>query len=165
MKDKKHSNGFNTPKNYFEDFEDRLFSKLSEVNLPKESGFTIPKGYFDQLDSVILKNVETSVNQAKVIPLFSRRTIAYAITIAACTVLVFSLVKTNHSLDTIENLDVSSIESYIEEGYLNIDAYDIASLLKEEDLINLNAESEYISEDVLKDFLIENIDDSSILIE
>ena len=165
MKDKKHSNGFNTPKNYFEDFEDRLFSKLSEDNLPKETGFTIPKGYFDQLDSVILKNVETSVNQSKIIPLFSKRTIAYAIAIAACAVLVFSLVKTNHTLNTIETLDVSSIESYIEEGYLNIDSYDIASLLKEEDLINLNAESEYISEDVIEYYLLEQIDDSSILIE
>ena len=165
MKDKKHSNGFNTPKNYFEDFEDRLYSKLSEGNLPKETGYTIPKGYFDQLDSVILKNAETSVNQSKVIPLFSRRTIAYAITIAACAMLVFSLVNTNPTLVTIETLDISSIESYIEEGYLNIDSYEIAYLLQEEDLINLNAESEYISEDIIEYYLLEQIDDSSILIE
>lgn len=165
MKDKEHSNGFNTPKSYFEDFEDRLFSKLSEDNLPKETGYTIPKGYFDQLDLVILKNVETSVNQSNVIPLLSRRTIAYAITIAACAVLVFSLVNTNHTLDTVETLDVSSIESYIEEGYLDIDSYEIASLLKEEDLTNLNDESEYISEDVIEYYLLEQIDDSSILIE
>ena len=49
MKNKKNNDGFNTPKNYFEDFEDRLFSKIGEESLPKESGFAIPDGYFDQL--------------------------------------------------------------------------------------------------------------------
>ncbi len=166
MKNKNHSNGFNTPKDYFEDIEDRLISKLNEGNLPKGTGFTTPKGYFDQMDSIILKSVEAaSVNPTKVIHLFSKRTIAYAIAIAACTVLIFSLRNTNQTLDTIETLDISSIESYIDEGNLEIDSYDIASLLKEEDLINHDDESEFISENVLEDYLLEFIDDSSILIE
>ena len=74
MKNKKHIDGFNTPKNYFEDFEDRLFSKISEESLPKESGFTIPEGYFEQLDLAILKNIEPLVKETKLIPLFSKST-------------------------------------------------------------------------------------------
>ena len=165
MKNKKHNDGFNTPKNYFEDFEDRLFSKISEESLPKESGFAVPEGYFDQLDSAILKNIEPLVKETKVIPLFSKRTLAYAITIAACAVLVFSLVNTNNTINNIDTLEISSIESYIEDGNLSLDSYDIASLFVDEDFNNITSESEYISEDILEDYLLENINDSSILTE
>ena len=75
MKNKKNYNGFNTPKDYFEDFEERLYSKISEENLPKESGFKVPEGYFEQLDSEILKHVEPFIKETKVIPLFSKRTL------------------------------------------------------------------------------------------
>ncbi len=165
MKDKKHNNGFNTPKDYFEDFEERLFSKLNEENLPKEAGFTTPKGYFEQLDSTILKNVNSTIKQTKVISIFSKRTLAYAAAIAACAVLIFSLVNSNNSLNNIDNIEISSIESYIEEGNLTIDSYDIASFLQDEDLNSITSESDFISEEILEDYLLENIDDSSILIE
>jgi len=165
MKNKKHSNGFNTPKDYFDDFEERLFIKISEDSLPKESGFKTPEGYFDQLDAVILEGVEASEKQIKVVPLFSKKTIAYVVAIAACAILVFSLTKTNSTINDINSIEITSIESYIEEGNIHIDSYDIASLLIEEDLNNLTSESEFISEDILEDYLLENIDDSSILIE
>jgi len=165
MKNKKHNDGFNTPKNYFEDFEDRLFSKISEESLPKESGFAVPEGYFDQLDSAILKNIEPLAKETKVIPLFSKRTLVYAAAIVACTVLVFSLVNTNNTINNIDTLEISSIESYIEDGNLSLDSYDIASLFVDEDFNNITSESEYISEDILENYLLENINDSSILTE
>ena len=165
MKDKKHSNGFNTPKDYFEDFENRLFSKISEDIIPKESGFKTPEGYFKQLDSVILESLEASRKQVKVVPLFTIKTIAYAAAIAACAILVFSLTNTTNTIDSINTLEISNIESYIEEGNLNVDLYDIASLLKDVDLNNISLENEFISEDILEEYLLENIDDSSILIE
>jgi len=165
MKNKKHTDGFNTPKDYFENFEDRLFSKISEENLPKEAGFTIPEGYFEQLDASLLKSVEQSIDQSKVISLFSKKTLAYASAIAACAVLIFSLTNSNNTLNSIDNLNISSIESYIEEGNLNINTDDIASLLKDEDLNNIPSENDYISEKILEEYLIENIDDSSILTE
>ena len=46
MKKNIHNNGFKSPEDYFEDFEDRLFNKLSEDKLPKESGFKIPDGSY-----------------------------------------------------------------------------------------------------------------------
>ncbi len=165
MKNKKQNHGFDLPKNYFEDFEDRLFIKLSEDKLPKESGFGIPDGYFDQLEDRVLKRVTVSEEQGKVIPLFSRRTLAYAVAIAACAVLVFSLVNNNNTINNIETIEISSIESYIEEGNLGIDSYDVASLLKEEDINNISLENDLFSEELLEEYLLENIDDSSILIE
>ena len=165
MKDKKQNSGFNTPKKYFEDFKDRLFHKLREDLIPKESGFTTPKEYFDQLDSSILKNTDTTVHPSKVIQLFSKRTLAYAIAIAACATLIVSITNRNGSVNTIGNIELTSIESYIEEGNLDMDSYDIASLLGNKELINIISEKEYISEEVIEDYLLEQIEDASILIE
>jgi len=165
MKNKIHSNGFNTPKDYFDEFEERLFSKISEDGLPKDSGFKTPEGYFDQLDTKILKSVNDATVQTKVIPLFGKRTLYYAAAIAACAILVFSIINTNNSINTINSIEISTIESYIEDGNLDIDSYDIAFLLKDEDLNIISSEIEFISETLLEDYLLENIDDSSILIE
>lgn len=165
MKDKKHNSGLNVPKNYFEDFEDRLISKLSEDVLPKESGFKTPKGYFDQLDSSILKSVDALVSSSKVIPLFSIRTIAYALAIAACTILIFSIRNANQTLTTIETIDISSIKTYIEEGNIEITNYDLISLLTKEDLNALLVDENLISEETIEEYLIENINDTSIIIE
>ena len=165
MKDKKQNSGLITPKNYFEDFEDRLFKKLSEDILPKESGFNTPEGYFEQLETSILQNTDTTVHPTKVIPLFSKKTLAYAITIAACATLIISISNWNEAQNSINNIEITSIESYIEEGNLDMDSYDIASLLGNKELINIISEKEYISEEVIEDYLLEQIEDASILIE
>jgi len=165
MKQKKQHIGHSIPKDYFKNFDDRLFSKINKDSLPKESGFKIPEGYIDQLDSVILKSVKSSLKQPKVITLFSKRTLIYAASIAACVILIFSLTNTNNNAINVSSLDISSIESYIEEGNLNIDSYDITSILKDEDIITITSESDFISEDLIENYLLENIDDSSILIE
>ncbi len=73
MKDKKHTHGFNTPKDYFEDFEDRLFSKLSEDLIPKKTGFNVPDGYFNKIEDVILDKESFSKEKSKVINLFSKK--------------------------------------------------------------------------------------------
>lgn len=165
MKNKKHSSGFNIPKDYFEDFEDRLFSKLSEDKLPKETGFNVPDGYFEQLEERLESKINESEKKTKIIPLFTKRTLYYAAAIAACAVLVFSLVNNTISINNLETIEISSIESYIDEGYLGIDSYDLSSLLMEDDLLTITPESNLFSEETLEEYLLENIDDSSILIE
>ena len=116
MKDKKKHTGFETPDGYFDSFEDRLFSKLSEEIIPKESGFSTPEGYFDQLDDRMIKYVEESEDHSKVIPLFTRRTLLYAASIAACAILIFSLMDHPQSITHFEDIEISAIETYIDEG-------------------------------------------------
>ena len=65
MEKNEPKNGFKSPENYFEDFEDRLFNKLSEDKLPKESGFKVPEGYFDQLDQSLILNAKNSEKKTK----------------------------------------------------------------------------------------------------
>jgi len=165
MKKNKHSNGFKSPEDYFENFEDRLFSKLSEDKLPKESGFKVPEGYFDQLEETIVSKAIDSEKKTKVIPLISRKTLYYATAIAACAIIVFSVITNNDVIQNIDTINISSIENYIEEGNLNIDYTDLASLLEEEDFTSNTSESNLFSEESIEEYLLENIDDSSILIE
>ena len=165
MKKNKHSNGFNSPKDYFEDFEDRLFSKLSEEKLPKESGFKVPEGYFDQLDQSLILNIKKSEKKTKVIPLFNWKTLSYAAAIAACAIIIFSVFTNIGSIQNIDTINISSIENYIDDGNLNIDYIDLASLLEEEDFTSNTSEEILFSEESIEEYLLDNIDDSSILIE
>lgn len=165
MEDKKHKHGFNTPKDYFKNFDDRLFSKLSEGYIPKKDGFTVPEGYFNLFEETVLNRVKNIKEQPKVIPILSRKTITYAISIAACAVLVFSIINTNASKITLDNLQFTTIESYIEDGNLSFDSYDVALLLNDEDLENLFFDEEIFSEETLEKYLLENIDDTTLLLE
>jgi hypothetical protein len=165
MKDKKHIESSNIPKNYFEEFEERLFSKLSEDIIPKETGFSVPEGYFNTLENKIATKVENTDNNKKVISLFSRKTLLYAASIAAVSILIFSLINSYNSIVTINEIDISSIESYIEEGSLDYNSQDITALLSNEDLSQLSTENAFISDNNITDYLIEYIEDTSILIE
>jgi len=165
MKENKNS-GFEIPKDYFEKFEERLFAKLDEDVIPKEAGFSVPGGYFDIVEEDIMKGVvKTKVDQPKVIGLNSRRVIIYVSSIAASVAIIFGLIGKYSTSESFNDLQISTIESYIEEGNVTIDSYEIASLLADEDIENGNFLSEPFSDESLETYLLDNIDDSSILIE
>ena len=64
-----------------------------------------------------------------------------------------------------KNLPFSSIDSYINEGNLGFDSYDVIALLNDEDVSNLNFETNIFSEENLENYLLENIDNTQLLIE
>ncbi len=165
MKDKKHKEGFDIPNDYFEEFENRLFNKINIELLPKGSGFKVPEGYFNEVDERIIHQVKKPINKIKVISIVSRKTILYAATIAAVAVLIFSIVNNKNEVLTLDEIDFSSIKTYIEEGNIEIDNSDLSLLFTEEDLSAIALEENYISEEILNEYLLENINDSSILIE
>ena len=56
--------GFNTPKDYFNSFEERLFDRINtETVIPKASGFTTPDAYFDRLEDKLSDEVFASKEQ------------------------------------------------------------------------------------------------------
>jgi hypothetical protein len=158
----KYNHGFKAPDDYFQDFEERLFSKLKEAELPKKHGFDVPDGYFEDLEERILQNVAQE-NAVKVIPLFKRKTIIYAASVAASAALVISVY--TGSGDQEISLQVADIEAYIEGDAMDLDSYDIAQLLSDDELDNLAFENEIFSQESLEDYLIENLDDTTLLIE
>jgi len=160
--EEKYNHGFKAPDDYFEDFEERLFSRLNEAELPKKHGFDVPDGYFEDLEERILQNVAKE-QTVKVIPLFKRKTLIYAASVAACAILVLSVY--TGSSGGVESLRMAEIEEYIIGDSMDLDSYDIAQLLNEYDLDNLTLEDELFSEENLEDYLLENLDDTTLLIE
>ena len=161
MKDKKHKEGFDIPNQYFEEFESRLFDRINIELLPKSSGFKVPEGYFNELEKQIIHQVKKPINKTKVISILSRKTILYAATIAALAVLIFSIVNNQNKALTLDEIEFSSIKTYIEEGYIEIDNSDLSLLFTEEDLSAITLEENYISEEILNEkgflFTSENI--------
>jgi hypothetical protein len=160
--EEKYNHGFKAPDDYFESFEERLFNKLKETELPKKHGFDVPDGYFENLEERILQNVAQE-KTVKVIRLFKRKTFIYAISVAACAALVFSIYTGNTG--KVEPLRIADIEAYIDGDAMDLDSYDIAQLLSEYEIDNLTLENEIFSQESLEDYLLDHLDDTTLLIE
>tara|TARA_R110002124_G_scaffold189906_1_gene357228 strand:+ start:73 stop:573 length:501 start_codon:yes stop_codon:yes gene_type:complete len=165
MEKYKNIPNFKTPENYFEDFEVRLFSKIAEESFPKTAGFKIPKQYFENLDSKILKEVAASERTGKVISLFSRKYFGYASAIAASLVIGFTVFNTKSNTISLDSLQLAAIDTYIEEGNLNLDLYDVTSYIENEDIVNIDLDTKYATDNSLKEYLLENIDTETLINE
>jgi len=164
METNKNIHGFKTPPDYFESIEDRVFDSIRAEALPKNTGFKVPSGYFEQLDTVLVERVIVKEKETKVISIFSRYRLGYVAAIAACAILLFSIFNDKQA-ETISNLDVALIESYIEEGSLDMDTYDVLALFDNEGIENLSLDNNLIDQDNLEDYLLESLDESAFTIE
>jgi hypothetical protein len=63
------------------------------------------------------------------------------------------------------SLKIASIETYIDEGYLDLESYEVLALLDDEDLTNINLENDIFSEESLENYLLENSIEETLLIE
>lgn len=150
------------PEGYFDDLENRVFAKLQEEGLPDEIGMKVPEDYFDTLEDRLIErlgNEETT----QVIPLYRRRPFVYAASIAACLILAVTLFIRNAPDDIV--LEIADIEAYFEEGGMEYDTDDIAQLLTDEDLEDLPSEKILFSDQDIEEYLLENLDDTNLLIE
>lgn len=165
MKRDKNISGFKTPENYFEDFNVQIFSKIEEENLPKSAGFKTPKGYFENLETQVLKTLVTSEKPQKVISLFPKKYFGYAATLAACLVIGFAIFNNKTSKTNLDALQLAAIDTYIEEGNLNLDLYDLASFMDDEDIKEVNFESKQLSDNALENYILENVDEETLINE
>ncbi len=165
MKEKHDKTHFEAPQGYFEEFEDRLMLRLMEESLPDSPGFAVPAAYMDNLDNSLLEKATAS--EGRMISLFSDRRIYYTVATAACLVLIFTLFRSvNGGTEiTLADVPVNSVESFITQGESGIDTYDVLAFMNEEEINALTLESELISEESLEDYIIENLNETSLLIE
>lgn len=165
MEKDKYKNGLGLPEDYFENFEERLFNKISEDIIPKETGFSVPEGYLNTIENKVISQVSTPVKEIKVISLITKKTFLYAASIAAVAIIVFSIFNNKNAVITISDFDIASIENYIENENLDYDSYDLSFLLNDDDFDELISENDFITEEQLEDYLLKNIEDTSILTE
>ncbi|MDN3723773.1 hypothetical protein QRD02_05220 [Aequorivita sp. SDUM287046] len=165
MKKNRNKTGFKIPDNYFADFEAQLYSKIDEINFPPRTGFKVPENYFERLDDSVFNKITASEKQHKVISLFPTKYLGYAAAFAACLVIGFSIFNTANEQETLDALQLATIDKYIDEGNLNFDLYDITTFIDDDNIINTNLEEQQFSEAVLKNYLLENVDEKTLIDE
>ena len=165
MKDDNKNTGMNIPEGYFENFEDRMLIRMMEEEFPNKAGFAVPDTYFAEVDDRMLSAVSEK-QETTVVSIFRSKTLLYAASIAACAILVFTIFN-NTSINEVsaDDLSVEAIEAYINNGGTDFDSYDVMAMLDEETIETITIPSEILSEENLEDYLIENIDETSLLIE
>ena len=161
MKHLKHikDTGFSTPKGYFDALEDAVFDKIKDQDAlqgVEKPGFSVPADYFDGVEDMVLGKLKPQ-QEAKVVSLFSKRRLMYLSGVAAAILIMFAVFIKGGTGELPEEF----VETYIlEEG---VDAYDIASLLSDEDLV-VDFTEESLSEESLEDYL-NTIDIEDLIIE
>lgn len=166
MEKDKNKSAFKTPENYFEELEDQLFTKIAVEKFPKFSGFKVPNDYFEMLETRVVDTVKLPEKTGKVLPLFSKKQLGYAAAIAASLLIFFSVFNnTKEEKYGMDSLQSSAIGGYIEDGYLNIDLYDLTSYLDDEDISYLKQELPQLSETTLENYLLEYFDEETLMNE
>lgn len=158
------NSGFKTPDNYFEGIEDQVMNKIKldeMLNNSNGSGYKTPDNYFDSLEDTIFEQLKPK-EETKVISIFRSKYIKYASGIAA--MLLLSLFFFTQVGGESEEVDLELVENYIFSED-NIDAYDLAELLTDEDFEDFEAFSITTSDEDLENYLLENIDIEDIYVE
>ncbi|WP_299839017.1 hypothetical protein [uncultured Tenacibaculum sp.] len=150
--------GFSTPKNYFNDLENDLISKMIVEELPEKCGFETPSNYFDNLEETILAKVnEEQKSNVKVIS-FRKRIIQFTSAAAAAILL---LVTFNYTINIgEEETAMVTIDEWFENSDVTTD--DLALLLDDEDF---SEEVSYEFENNGIEDYLDNIGNSSVLDE
>lgn len=157
--------GFKAPKDYFESLEDSIMHAIKEDEISEKvtaSGMQPPKGYFENLENSILSKVLEEKSQPKVISLFSKQNLLYASSIAAALVIMLS-VYFNQDDITFDTIDVELVENYILDQ--NIDSFELALLLKDDELATDTFIDSDLYGETLEDYLLENTDIEDLIIE
>ena len=165
MKNKKHTTGFKAPEGYFKTFEEQLFSNISAEKFSKKTGFNVPNNYFENLEVRVLKAVIDSEKSKKLIPLYTKKYLSYAAAIAACLIIGFAIFNNKTDKSNLDALQLAAIDTYIEEGNLNLDLYELTSYINDEDISDLKLENKQFSETALKNYILENVDTEIIINE
>ena len=149
-----NTNRFSVPKRYFDAFKERMDAEIKLDQLlsdTKETGFIVPDNYFIEN----LEHTKTAViKPVKVIPLFNRRWLWTAASIAAIVLLIIAIVPKN---DT--SVTVAAMEDYL----LDESVFDLADLLEDEELNELS--SDLFDDDVYIDYLNDSTDAYDFFLE
>ncbi|MDY8137244.1 hypothetical protein [Aquimarina sp. 2201CG5-10] len=168
-----HTNksGFKVPDNYFEDFEKNILASLptqneSHLSDNKNTGFKVPDDYFAKFDDNLSKKIDAEKSSGKVISIFSKRNILYFSSIAAMIAIILTVYTSKDKEFDFNKIDVADIQSYFDEGNVELSDNEIASLLDEDISFAETFNDQSIDEEELIEYLSnEEIDEDIIYIE
>jgi len=145
---------FITPQDYFDTLEAIVLAKLKASAIQNTNKTIIPKNYFDTIEDSVLNKIKTKPKVISLKNKFIKFTVP--IGIAASLLLVFVL-NNKATTVTFESLASSEIETWIDNGNIDIDALSIASIYPEIELTN-----EIYSDSLSDDEVLEYLDDEDL---
>lgn len=168
-----HKNpGFKVPDNYFEGLEDKMLELIKEQQDLDPSykgapGFVVPDAYFHSLEEKVLNKIGSIERKNKVIPLYRKRKFYYfaaaaAVFLGIISTLMFNPVTPEYSIDSIE---LSTLENYIDDGFLDLDYNEISPFITEEGYSFGNISTSELSDEAVFDYINENIEEPGYLLE
>ncbi|CAM1339944.1 hypothetical protein [Tenacibaculum aestuarii] len=127
--------GFSTPENYFQEAEE-ILSSINFVNsLPKEKAFTAPTSYFENVDDSILERLASEKNKEVKIISLKERFLQYIPMAAAASVLLFIGINYfNTQKTTFDDITITDIESWYENGYGETYTEELAAAINTSDI-------------------------------
>ncbi|MFP2996492.1 hypothetical protein ABN763_11300 [Spongiivirga sp. MCCC 1A20706] len=166
----KNKKDFDIPEGYFDNFQDRLFQKINEIedtpvlnNIKKNGdGFMVPTHYFDNVyNKVNLKNQQKPITN-RVINLNQWVYIGIAASILAF-VIATSIITNNDKFD--EQLAYADMQEYLDNDLVDYDSYELADLLELENdqLSNLNELN--FNDDTVIEYLTDQTETYDVIID
>lgn len=169
--------GYMVPDNYFEDFESRILHAVTKKSASidrhysAQSGFLVPGDYFDNLEQNILQKVDQSKgvgqDNGRVVSLYKKKKLYYAAAIAAVFIGILTTTLFNPVAEelSVNNLELTAIEEYINEGYIDFTFNEISAFMAEGDYSFDHFNTTGLSDEEVFDYLSENIEDPNELFE
>lgn len=156
---------FSLPENYFSDFNKRLERKIeiSEA-IPKSTGFIVPDGYLDEFDN----RLWSKLNKTDSVKKTSKVRLLYAIgSIAAILILGFIIIKpgNTYATDQSEELTTFDVNSYIDDGFMNLSTYDIIETFEGVSLEEIEMTDPIPREEIIEYLNQNNIDNYTLTVE
>lgn len=156
---------FSLPENYFADFNKRLDRKIEiSETIPKATGFVVPDGYLNEFDKRLAdKIIKTHAARKQ-----SKLRVLYTIgSVAAAIILGFILIKPGNSMaiEQQETLTTFDIDAYIEEGFMNLNTYDIIETFHGVSLEEIQMSEPIPREEIIEYLNQNNIDNYTLTVE
>ena len=166
------ASGFKVPSGYFDNLEDYLCDKvfneekqLDKIALPKKAGFKVPEAYFDHLEDALV--AKTTHKQPRLIKINFGKTFYYAAAVAAIFVGLYTTVFTlgNKQSASWDDVELSAIEQYIDDGYIDLSDTEFSNMIIKDGYIVEESDFATMSSEAVFEYLDENIEDPSFILE
>lgn len=160
--------GFEAPEGYFQELNEKLLDAAmdskQQISSVHSTGFNTPTGYFDNLENDLII-ASKKHGDGKVVSLFSKKRLLYVSGIAAIFIGIISTLLLNPASKSIDNIEISAIEEYIEDGNVDFNFNEVSSFIFDEGYVVDNLESTNYNDDAIFDYLSENIEDPTLMME
>ncbi|HAJ81737.1 MAG: hypothetical protein CMP12_03880 [Zunongwangia sp.] len=166
------ASGFKVPSGYFDNLEDHLCDKvfneekqLDKIAVPTKAGFKVPEAYFDHLEDVLVEKI--AHKQPRLIKINFRKTFYYAAAVAAIFVGLYTTVFTlgNEQSASWDDVELSAIEQYIDDGYIDLSDTEFSNMIIEDGYIVEESDFATMSSEAVFEYLDENVEDPSFILE